>query len=162
MRAPILVERAAREVQDMVRPTFKDLPLVMLGAYPPDGYAAVLGAAATPTEITTCPAGVWRVVLFAVGYPELATTAGAFVTLRVRRNGVKYTLGCTVQARTDAAYAYGQCANLYRPVTLRPGDTLIAEDENAKAGLKVDGYAAWVDVDIPSGGEVDFYRTRRA
>ena len=130
----------------MDRPTVKDLDIVLMGGYPPE-YEQRQGTA-TDVDITSCPANVWRVVINA----SCGGTSGCRGTLGVVRNGIYYRLN-------SGTAINGYSAILINPVILRPGDILHGFDP---AGGFPFGSCQYVDVPIPSGGEGEFYRTRRA
>jgi len=140
--------------------TARRLALVLQGGYPPTYETIPALGAAGPITLTTCPSGVWRVVLFASGYPTLATVAGAWVTLRVLRGGVEHTIAST-GTRVTVAYVYAVLSPLRSPLILQPGDTLLARDENAVAAVRLQGSCAYVDVPIPSNDGLEARRIRR-
>lgn len=126
-------------VRDNV-PGPRDLQTALAGGYPPDAYVANT-TAGVQQIVTTCPSGVWRVVLHCAVFPA----DGGCACITVTRAGVAYYI----------SFGFGLVAGqrwttmLNRPLALVPGEVLAGQSASAVNLARTT--VAYVDVPIPPG-----------
>ena len=132
----------------ILRPPRPTLASVLAGGYPPEYGPTVQGATnVTPLVMTTCPSGVWRVVIRASA-EWVSGAAQANTIIQVLRGGVYYTVNTPDNPINSALYK--TCSQMDTPLTLRPGDSLTCRDILTGANISR-GCCAYVDVPIPEG-----------
>lgn len=116
-------------------PGVSDLILALMGGTPPEYFTGPTLAAAMPVTITTCPQGIWRIILNMGAYSTAVTSRMAW---GVNRNGTTYNLiiGTTTTITPNV------------PIILRPGDQLILTDLIAVAGATIYWGVSYTDIPL--------------